>query len=334
MPIKVINLAAAQFADVNGNGRFLYGCPLTERETLSDALLSLKEIGGKNADSTIAELLELEGFCAQLEVAAKVTGLDMDWLWNGEKDLIFELMIGYEKDGSIYCGDVESIEFGYRYATAVPANPPLDMPKQTKFFDELWFYDCLGCLRKITDLDIYQCERFGDLNGLLSNMIGERSIGEAWDAEPLIKEIVSGLLALFGLSPDVISASMAEKLLISDEWLPGYLHQLLTDRPSKDAKPLPPNESPLHAAIAGFVSEHYPLNVAIESLKGVSQKRLNGIIKSRNRMIEEAQAAGKKGLTKEEADKHRQNIESALGVLKHPDELRKATERNRSTTPV
>ena len=327
MTINIVNLATAQFVDVNGVGRFLYGCPLTERETLALSLSQTKTIAANNPALTIAGLLKIDEFDAAVRTAARVTGLQFDWLYNGQSDLIFEMMLLYQKDDVVYSGDLESIEFGYRHTKPRPAKPPLDLPRQTKFFDELWFYDCSETLRKVKDPDIYNCARFHDLVAVLTQLMGERGLDELWDTEPMGRELITECLGLFELSPEMLSATMVGKLLLSDDWLPGHLHQLIAAKPAKDGKPLPDGENAVDAAIAGFISEHYPINVTIESLRGIPQKQLSSIIKSRNRMIEEmrSQSGGRKGLTEEEADMHRQNIESSLGILGNPQALADAT---------
>lgn len=325
MTIKIISIQTAQFTDVNGIGRFLYGCPLSDRTLLSESLQQVQQFIEAHPEASIQDLLLDNDFYDWVKLTANLCGLKLDWLVNDDHDLVYELMIFYEKDNLIYRGDIESLEFGYRYTRPdqAPPKPPLDLPTQKQYFDELWFYGCNGQLHKLKDLDVYNYERFKDLATLLIQITGERSLDEAWDTEPLAQEIITEAIGLFGLTPKDISVAMASKLLISEDWLPGWLHQLLADKPSKDGKPLPSEETLSSAAIAGAMSENYPMNIAVESIRGIPQKQLSRIIKSRNRMIKEAM--GKKGgLTEEQADKHRKNIESTFGMLANPEALKKA----------
>ena len=189
MPIKIINLATAQFSDVNGVGRFLYGCPLSDRELLSESLSNVQQIVSLHPDTPIQELLLNGDFYEWVNLAAELCGLQLNWLINDERDLIYELMIVYPKNNTVYRGDIEALEFGYRYTRTEPGQPPLDLPKQTQFFNELWFYGCNNTLHKLTDLDVYDYERFKELSQLLINCLGEYSLNEAWDIDPLTQDI-------------------------------------------------------------------------------------------------------------------------------------------------
>ena len=317
MPIRIVNIATAQFVDINGVGRFLYGCPLSKREELSQALLTL--LTSKSEQDILQQSLTI----------LELLNIPTPWVHNASSSLLDQILWGYEKDGQHYRGDIEALEFGYRYTTLEPAQPPLDPPRQTVFFDELWFKDCCGQLCKVKDLDIFKCDRFQDLSQLLINLLGDVSLQEAWDTDDFAREVIAESLDLFGLSPNQLSASMAAKLLISDDWLPGHLHQLLASRPEKDPKRLPQGETALGSTIAGFISEHYPVDAAVSSLKGIGQKQLNSIIKSRNRMIEEmlAKQKGQRVVSKEEQEMHSKNIQGALNFIANgaADQLAKAT---------
>lgn len=334
MTIKHINIATAQFTDVNGVGRFLYGCPLVDRPLLSDALRQVQSIVSEYDSFSIQELLLDDDFYQWADLAASLCGLELNWLVSEEAELIFQSMVLYEKDGVFFRGDLEALEFSYRYAQLTPSQSPLDPPQQTKFFDELWFQGCQR-LHKLKDLDLYDCVRFKELSEFLLPLMCDRSLEELWDTEPMVQEVITEQLEIFGLTSKDVSAAMATKLLIAEDCLPGHLHQLLASKPDKSGESLPKDETVLGASIAGMMGEYYPLDSAMGSIRGVPQKLLSSIIKSRNRMIKEAMAKvdGKgTGLTEEQAEFHRQNISKSFGLLAKPDALRAAAGNKKPPT--
>ena len=313
MPIKVVDLTVAEFQDVSGVQRSFMGCPLSKRGELGDALKEAWRIFEDNPDCKIDEIDK----AAPLIKTSELCGLEWGWLHSEQGSLVHEFLFVYEKDGQLYQGDLEAIEFGYKHASPQPPEPLDIQPRfnQTEFFDELWFKDCHDQLTKVVEPDIYQVHRFRDLLQILPLT----SIGESWDTDDIAREIITEILGLFELSPNSISAPMANSLILSVDTAPGYLFQLIATAPSEDAEPLPDGETVRDATIAALMNERVPLNVVMDSVRGVSQKQLESILRSRKRMVDAAmeQAKSKSGPKVKPKDRKKlmDAMQRALGAM-------------------
>ena len=313
MPIKVVDLTAAEFQDISGVQRSFCGCPLAKRGELAEALRETWKIFEDNPDSKISEIDET----APLIKALELCGLQWSWVHSEQASLVHEFLFAYEKEGQIYRGDLEAIEFGYKHTSPQPPAPLDIQPRftQTEFFDELWLKDCHGQLTKVVEPDIYQVHRFRELLQILPLT----SIGESWDADDIAREVITEILGLFGLSPSGISASMANSLILSVDNAPGYLLQLIATAPSEDAEPLPDGETVRDATIAALMNERLPLNVVMDSVRGVGQKQLESILRSRKRMVDTAmeQAKSKSGPKVKPKDRKKlmDAMQRALGAM-------------------
>lgn len=338
MPIRHQPLDLFAFNDLTGTLRTSVGCPLSCRGELSQLLADVLSIFEANPNLDIGELLEIEDFKASCDLILPMLQIELGWVHSDKGSIIPELLLIYEQDGQVYRNWIESLEFSYRHTKAEGEPPKIE--KSDERFSELWFIDCQGQLVKLVEPCIFSVQRMGELIGFI---VGQSHGGfaEAYDTNAIVRAATDECLELFGLGSHQVSASAFTELFLTTNHeyrpgqyvlLPGWVQQLCQDRQSSnDGEPLPANENGLDATIAALMSDRYPLDVTMEMMRGVSGSQLRSILRSRSRMIKDAQddakasSTGKKKAKKMDAktkkrleDEFKRGMPFAMNVLGSP----------------
>ncbi len=330
MPIKLIDTVIAEFPDINGVMQSYYGIPLADRNKFSEAQTKAYALMEQNPSSKISELINISEFKISIETCLRHARINITTVHSAEKTLIPELLLIYGQGPSLYRGTLESIEFPYRSSGGDASNNIV--AGESENFSEIWLRDCDHALHKIKGLGLDAHERFSDLLALLIQRINN-GFHEAYDSDEITREATEEALNLFGLSSKTVSAGLAVELLFSAiiepeagqyRRLPGWFDQLCNppQKLPRGSNKLSEWENPYHVAIASFISENYPIDIAIDSINTIPYPKLTSIAASRAKMIEKAheEAAtrakyGNKKVDPETREKLTKDLQNALSGM-------------------
>ena len=324
--IHRIDWGVTQFVDVAGVARPLRGVVLEDRAQYKEQRAALDDLlAGLDNPHPIALWNTNQRFRSLCTNLLLLAGVEVGWAIapKQRQQKIWGLILPYEvADGRVCRGLIDEQEFApdglWEAVTGDPNNAPKDTAQiEREAFSSLRFRDALGRSIELQPLPAPGHRRMEALVDLSLTFEGN-DLRALYDDEPEFRAILHEILALWRLTPQQLTFGQAARLVFDNSGAMAYLRQLQYPpvHAPRRGDPLPEDEDPIDSVIALLMSEGAGLIDAIKAVSAIPYPQLQSILRSRGRMLEDAQARtkGKRGAVRAPA-KVPENASARLEAL-------------------
>lgn len=289
MQIHPVDFRRVSFLDVDGQPCPIPGIALSSRARYRTARAELDTLLASTRKEHPLHLWNTDpGFQGLVKELLSLAGIDWQRVVDARnrQQIIWGVVLPYEKDGSLYQGVLDELEFAPTelWARGEKPQPDGSAPPEVPSYDALWLDLLDGTERLLNPLPLAQHRLFEGWLNLLQGYSGD--LRAVYDSDPTFCRVLHNLLSLWDISPAQVSFSMAAQLILS----PGYLMRLQfpSEKPDGDAKPLPQDESPTDALLSLMSIE----GMGPDWLR-LPYPQLRAVMKSRGRLLREARGDSK-----------------------------------------